>query len=428
MNDILILASVVLLAALFLKAPVYIAILAGSMVYFVLNPDINPIIFAQRTITGTENISLLAIPFFICGGILMNYSGVTARIMDLCGALTGRMPGGLAQVNVLLSTLMGGLSGSNLADAAMEAKMLVPVMEAKGYTKSFSSAVTAASAIITPIIPPGIAMILYGCIADVSIGKLFTSGLGVGILLTSSMMVLVHILSVRAGYKPIRTEVLPAGELGRSLRAAILPLLLPLVIIGGIRAGVFTATEAGTVACVYALSLGLAFKEMKLKHIVASCKETVVSSSSIMLIIAAASVFSWVLTRERVPQAMAEWMIKTIDNKYVFLAAINIVLLFVGMFIEGNASMIVLVPLLHPIAVAYGIDPIQFAMVFILNSAIGCITPPMGTLMFVTCGITHCKTKDFIRDALPYYVLFLAVLALITFVPFFTTGLVHIVY
>ena len=167
---------------------------------------------------------------------------------------------------------------------------------------------------------------------------------------------------------------------------------------------------------------------MKLKHIIASCKETVVSSSSIMLIIAAASVFSWVLTRERIPQAVAEWMIRTIDNKYVFLIVINIVLLFVGMFIEGNASMIVLVPLLHPIAVAYGIDPIQFAMVFILNSAIGCITPPMGTLMFVTCGITHCKTKDFIRDSLPYYVMFLTILALITFVPFFTTGLVNIVY
>lgn len=172
MNSVLALAAIVMLVLLFLKVPVYIAILGGSAVYFILNPDVNSVVFAQQAITGTESISLLAVPFFVCAGVFMNYTGVTKRIMDFCAVITGRMCGGLAQVNVLLSTLMGGLSGSNLADAAMEAKMLVPEMEAKGFSKEFSSVVTAASSMITPLIPPGIAMILYGCIANVSIGKL----------------------------------------------------------------------------------------------------------------------------------------------------------------------------------------------------------------------------------------------------------------
>ena len=178
MSDILILASIVMLALLFLKVPVYIAVLGGSMVYFLLNPDINSIVFAQQAIVGTEKISLLAIPFFVCAGIFMNYTGVTKRIMNFCEVVTGRLPGGLAQVNVLLSTVMGGLSGSNIADAAMESKMLVPEMTKKGFSLEFSSVVTAASSMITPLIPPGIAMILYGCIANVSIGKLFISGIG----------------------------------------------------------------------------------------------------------------------------------------------------------------------------------------------------------------------------------------------------------
>ena len=183
MSNVLLIAAIVMLVLLFLKVPVYISVLGGAMVYFVMNPGVNPIVFAQQAIIGTEKISLLAIPFFVCAGIFMNYTGVTKRIMDFCEVVTGRLPGGLAQVNVLLSTVMGGLSGSNIADAAMEAKMLVPEMTKKGFSLEFSSVVTAASSMITPLIPPGIAMILYGCIANVSIGKLFISGFGVGGLL-----------------------------------------------------------------------------------------------------------------------------------------------------------------------------------------------------------------------------------------------------
>lgn len=426
MNGVLALASIVMLVLLFLKVPVFISVLGGAAIYFVLNPGVNAIVFAQQAITGAESISLLAIPFFVCAGIMMNYTGVTARIMGFCEVLTGRMYGGLAQVNVLLSTLMGGLSGSNLADAAMEAKMLVPEMEKKGFSKEFSTVVTAASAMITPLIPPGIAMILYGCIANVSIGDLFISGIGVGGLLCITMMILVRFVSKKRGYAPLRTTRVSGKEFGAALKPAILPLCLPIIIIGGIRLGLFTATEAGAVAIIYSMLLGVIYHEMRWDDLKRGFKETVCTTSSIMLIVAAAGVFSWVLTKERIPQQLTEWIVATIDNKYIFLLIVNIFLLIVGMFIEGNASMIILVPLLHPIALAYGINEIQFAMTYIFNNAIGALSPPMGTLMFVTCGITGCKTGKFIKEAVPFYALLVFNLLLITYVPAFSTGILSL--
>ena len=427
-NTVLSISAVMMLVFLFLKIPVFISVLAASMIYFVFNPGINQIVFGQKFILGTESSSLLAIPFFVCAGIFMNYSGVTNRIMDFCSILTGRLPGGLAQVNVLLSTLMGGLSGSNLADAAMEAKMLVPEMERKGFSREFSSVVTATSAMITPLIPPGIAMILYGCIANVSIGKLFISGIAVGSVLCITMMILVHVISKKRGYAPLRTTKITPHDLWGALRPALLPLLLPIIIIGGIRLGVFTATEAGSISILYAIFLGLLYKELNLKILLQACKETITTTAGIMLIVSAATVFSWVLTKERVPQQLTAFIISICPNKYVFLICVNIFVLIAGMFIEGNATMIVLVPLLAPVAAQYGINEIQFAMIYIFNSAIGALSPPMGTLMFVTCGITQCKTKDFIREAVPFYIMLVIVLLLLTFCPIVTTGIVDLIY
>lgn len=429
MNEVLILTAVVMLALLFLKMPVYASVLGGSVVYFLLTPNINAIQFAQRAIGGTQNLSLLAIPFFVGSGVLMNYTGVTNRIMNFCTVITGRMNGGLAQVNVLLSTLMGGLSGSNLADAAMEAKLLVPAMEKQGYSKAFSSVLTATTAMITPIIPPGIAMILYGCLVmDVSIGKLFVSGVELGIIMCGTLMLMVSYMSKKRGYLRLREEKLTGKQFVEALRPAALPLCLPIFIIGGIRIGIFTATEAGAGAIVFALILGFVYRELKFKNLCEAIKETVTTTSSIMLIIGAASVFSWILTKEQVPQRLTAWMLSVIDNKYLFLFVVNIFLIIVGMFIEGNASMIILVPLLHPVAVAYGINEIHFAMMYILNCSIGSLTPPMGTLMFVTCGITKCKTKDFIIEAIPFYAWLFVLLMLVTYVPFMTTGLVNLIY
>ena len=421
-------ACILLLVMLFLKVPVYISVLAASAVYFIGNPATNAMIFAQQTLAGAQGLSLLAIPFFVMAGVFMNYTGVTRRIMDCCAALTARMPGGLAQVNILLSTLMGGLSGSSLADAAMEAKMLVPSMEAHGFSKAFSSVITAASGMVVPLIPPGTGLIIYACINNISVGQLFVAGIGPGLFLTVTLMIFTHFLSKKRGYMPMRTTKIPAREKWQAIRPAILPMLLPIIIIGGVRIGVFTANEAGTVAIVYALLLGIGYREMKLGDFAKGCKETVTTTSSIMLIVAAASCFSWILTREQIPQAFANWMINAIDNKYIFLFVVNIFLIIVGMFVEGNASMIVLGPLLHPVALAFGIDPIHFAMVYIFNCTIGAFTPPMGTLMFVTCGITKCPTKDFIKEAIPFYILFFVDVILLTYFPPLSTFLVDLIY
>jgi len=423
-----VLTITILLVFLFLKVPVFISVLAGSATYFFMTGGTLTRMLGQRVISGAESIPLLAIPFFVCAGVFMNYSGVTKRVMGFCNVLTGRMSGGLAQVNILLSTLMGGLSGSNLADAAMESKMLVPEMVKNGFNLSFSTVITAMSSMITPLIPPGIAMILYGSITGVSIGKIFVSGIGAGLLLCAALMIVTAILSKKRGYKPLRTEKLTRKEILPALKEAFFPLCLPIIIIGGIRLGIFTPTEAGSVAIIYSLILGIAYKELTWDYIVKGLKETVATTASIMLIVAAASAFAWVLTRERIPQEFTQFMLTNIHSKNLFLIVVILFLIFVGMFIEGNAALIVLVPLLYPVAKAFGVDDIHFAMVYIFTMACGGVTPPMGTLIFVTCGVTGCKIKDFIKESVPFYFLLFICMLLIAFVPAISIGLVNLIY
>ena len=428
MDSVVILSCVLMLVFLFMKLPVFIAILGAAVTYFFLHPELSSSILVQRILAGSQSIPLLAIPFFVCAGVFMNYTGVTKRIVNFCESIVGNIIGGIGHVTVLVATLMGGLSGSNLADAAMEAKMLVPEMRKRGFSNAFASVLVATSAIITPLIPPGITMIIYGSIANVSIGKLFIAGIGPGLILCVALMLLVGVVSYKRGYRnPHKVDTSPK-RIWTTFKGAFLPLCLPVIIIGGIRIGAFTPTEAGAVAIVYSLFLGLVYREMKLKDIITGLKETVLTSSSIMLIIGAASAFAWVLTRERVPQYCTELFINYLNNAVVFLLIVNLFLLIVGMFIEGNAAMIILVPLLAPLAHHFGIDEIQFAMVVIFNFALGALSPPMGTLMFVTCSITKCPMGTFIKEAVPFYLLLIGCLLLLTFVPAFSTGLVNLIY
>ena len=323
---------------------------------------------------------------------------------------------------------MGGLSGSNLADAAMEAKMLVPEMERRGFSRAFGSVLVATSAIITPLIPPGIAMIVYGSIANVSIGKLFIAGIGPGLLLCVALMLLVSVVSYKRNYRsPVKVDT-SFKRVVKTFRGAFLPLCLPVIIIGGIRIGAFTPTEAGSVAIIYSLILGLIYREMTFKNILEGLKETVLTSGAIMLIVASASAFAWVLTKESVPQFFTNLFIDYMDDKLLFLLCVNIFLLIIGMFIEGNAAMIILVPLLVPLANHFGLNEIHFAMVVIFNFALGALSPPMGTLMFVTCSITKVPMGTFIKEAVPFYILLVACLLLLTFVPSLSTGLVDLIY
>lgn len=422
------LASILMLVFLFMKVPVFIAIAGAAATYFLMHTEVNSVIFAQRILSGSQSIALLAIPFFVCAGVFMNYTGVTKRIVDFCESLVGNIVGGIGHVTVLVATLMGGLSGSNLADAAMEAKMLVPEMEKRGFSKAFGSVLVATSAIITPLIPPGIAMIIYGSIANVSIGKLFVAGIGPGLMLCVLLMMLVAVVSHKRGYKsPVKVDT-SAKRVWQTFKGAFLPLCLPIIIIGGIRIGAFTPTEAGSVAIVYSLFLGAVYREMKFSDILKGLKETVLTSASIMLIIAAASAFAWALTKEKIPQYCTSLFVDHLNSAVIFLLCVNVFLLIIGMFIEGNAAMIILVPLLAPLAHHFGIDEIHFAMVVIFNFALGALSPPMGTLMFVTCSITKCKMGTFIKEAVPFYILLVFALLVLTFCPVFTTGLVNLVF
>ena len=420
---------IVFFVLIFLDTPVFTSILAGSMTYFILGNGVPKLIIAQRFVAGLQSNALLAIPFFVCSGCLMNEAGVTKRLMIFCETVTRKLPGGLAQVNVLLSTLMGGMSGSCLADAAMEAKMLVPEMEKRGHSRDFASAVTASSAMITPIIPPGIGMVVYGALVSVSIGKLFVAGIGPGILLCITMMILVGFICKKRGFEANGEKQKASGkEIWASFKLAFFPLFLIVVILGSIRLGICTPTEAGSVAVIYALVLGLFYRELTIKKIWLVLKETVLTTAGIMMIVGAANTFSWMLTREKIPQALAKWMLSVVDTKVQFLIIVNIFLLIVGMLVEGNASMIVLCPLLAPIALSYGIDPVQFGIIVVFNLGIGNLTPPMGTLMFVTCGITGTKVKDFIRECIPFYIQAAVCLILITFIPGFTLWLVNLLF
>ena len=426
----IVLSAIILLVLLFLNVPVFAAITGACVAYTLANPSsgITAILAMQREISGMQSVAMLAIPFFVATGALMNYCGITDRMLRFCKVLTGHMYGGLGQVNIALSTLMGGMSGSSLADAAMEAKLLVPDMRKSGYPNGFASAITAASSMITPLIPPGIAAIIYGSVTGASIGRLFVAGIVPAIILCASMMVVVSLYSRRHGIPRLREKRASGKELWDAFKPAVLPLCLPIIIIGGIRFGIFTPTEAGAIAIFYALLLGIIYREIRLDNILTCIKETVSTTASIMLIVGAATCFSWILTWENVPQNMTTFLISLCHNRYLFLLLVNLFLLVVGMFIEATAAQIVLAPMLAPVAVAFGIDPIHFGMVFIFNMAIGSLTPPMGNLMFVTCGVTKCTTEEFIKGCRVFYLLLFLVLMLMSYLPFVTTWLPNLVY
>ncbi|EGO8358846.1 TRAP transporter large permease [Escherichia coli] len=417
-------ACIVLLFLFMINTPIFISVMVAILIYFFMDGDISPLIAIQRIIGAGENVTLLAIPFFILLGNLLNYTGITHRMLRFTEVLSGHYPGGLAQSNVLLSTMMGGLSASNLADCAMLSKMLVPEMTKLGYSKSFSTAVTAAGSLITPIIPPGIALIIYGFVADVSIGKMFMAAIIPGLLCCVALMVTIYLISKKRGYMPARDHGPTCRELWETGKGATSALILILVIIGGIRFGIFTPTEAGAIAVVFVIIIGTVFyREMTLKDIGASLLETARSTAGVMLIIMTCSALAWVLTNEQIAQDVAVMMTGFSDNPYVFLLIVNLVLLFLGMFIEGNAAIIVLVPLLMPTVRMLGIDPIHFGVMMILNLAIGCLTPPMGTVMFVATSITGTKIADFIREVMPLFLALVIVLLMITFIPALTTFL-----
>ncbi|MCG8480555.1 MAG: TRAP transporter large permease [Spirochaetales bacterium] len=419
----------IMFVLLVFEVPVAFSIFISTLSYFFFFSDLPLMIAVQRIGEGLSSYALLAIPFFIMAGIFMNHSGISKRLLAFSGILTGHMKGGLAQVNIVLSTLMGGLSGSNIADAAMNSKIVVPFMLRRGYSKGFSAAVTAASSLITPIIPPGIALIVYGYINNVSIGRLFLAGVLPGLFMCVSMMVLVDRLSAIRGYLPERTEKAGLREIFSGMQAAAVAFILPVIIIVGIRFGVFTPTEAGAIAVAFALFIGaVVYRELNLRRFRAGLVESVLASANVLFIIGVSYGFSKFLTWEQLPQQVASFIATTIESRTLFLIIVNVILIILGMFIEGNAILIVISPLLVGAARAIGIDLVHFGIVFILNAAIGTITPPLGTVMFTTCTIIKVPVREFVRDVVPFWLVLFISLMLVTFVPQISLFLPNLVF
>ena len=399
--------------------PIWLAILGGSLPYFIFLQPMLPIqIAVQRVIAVTEGTSYLAIPFFITAGAIMNYAGISSRLLDLADGLVGHLTGGLGHVNVLLSVMMGGISGSAAADAAMEAKILVPEMKKRGYDENFCAAVTIASSLITPIIPPGMGLIIFAFATQISVGRMFAAGYVPGLLCMILMMGYVYYVSKKNGYKGSREKMAPVKEIVKLLLNSFWALLIPFGILLGLRGGMFTATEAGAICAFYSLVVGIfIYKEIKWKHFWPIIKESVLGTSTVMILICGAGALSYFMTYERVPQAFAEFMLSANLNKWTLILLTNIILLIIGMFMEGGPAMVILGPLLMPIAIKLGIDPIQFGIMFVFNLGIGNMSPPFGIVLYQVIGLMGLRFSEVCKAIIPFLIIMLIVLAVIATCP-----------
>jgi len=410
---------ILVLVLYFLGVPVAYALFGASIFYFTFFDAGMPAdLVLQKFITATASFPLLAIPFFIMAGSVMNYAGISKKLMAMASVLTGHLAGGLAQVNILLSTLMGGVSGSANADAAMQSKMLVPQMVKHGYSPAFASAITAASSAISPVIPPGIVLILYALIAQVSVAKMFIAGYVPGLLMAASLMIMVGFIAKRRGYKPETKTRASLKQVIQQFAQSIWALALPVGIIIGLRFGLFTPTEAGAMAVLAATLIGtLIYKELNKSHFIPILKDTIYGTGSVTLIIVAASVFGYYMIWEQIPQTLTQSLLDFTSNKYLMLAILNILLLILGMMLEGSAAMLIVAPLVVPVAVQLGIDPIHFGAVVIVNIMIGGITPPFGSMMFTTCSVTKVPISQFVKEVWPLILALISALLIVTYVP-----------
>lgn len=420
----------VILVILFLIGfPIGFALMLCVIPYFAMASGTPMDVVIQRFISSTESTSLLAVPFFITAGSIMNYSGITSRLLDLCDVLVGHISGGLGHVNILLSTLMGGLSGSCAADAAQETKILVPEMVRRGYDKPFCAAVTASSSLITCIIPPSIGLVVYAYCTDTSVGKMLAAGYLPGLLMMVGLMLLVAFLAKKRSYPPSRQTRAGLGEILRALAGSLWALGLPVILIVGLRLGIFSAAEGGAVVAAYALFVGLfVYRELPLRKLPEIMRDAVRSTCSVMLVMCAANIFSYYLSWERIPQKISALLAMYATNPTFFLLLVTVLFLIIGMFMDGTTAMIILAPIFAPIATSLGIDMVQFGVVLVVNCAIGAITPPFGVVIYLIAPMMKMRVDDFIRELMPFIGVLVAVLLLLVFFPGLCTWIPNLIY
>jgi tripartite ATP-independent transporter DctM subunit len=402
-----------------LSVPIGVSLGLSAVLYLLVGGE-SLVSVAQRAVVGTDSFLLLAVPFFVLAGNLMNTGGVTQRLFGFASAVMGRFRGGLGQANVLGSMIFAGMSGSAVADAAGMGTIEINAMREHGYDDDFSVAVTAASAVIGPIIPPSVNMVVYAFLAEVSVGRMFLAGFVPGVLMGISLMVLVHVYAVRRGYPKGRP--MTWRELGASFLRALPAMLTPVILLGGMMAGVFTPTEAAVVAALYAMLLGIfGYRALTWRSFYEVCVGTARVTGSTMFIIAMASLFAWVMAREQIPQTAAAQVLSVTSNEYLVLLLVNLLLLLAGCFIDAVSAMIILVPVLLPLQQQLGLDPIQFGLVVVLNLTLGNLTPPVGMVLYVVSTVARVSVDRVVRATWPFLIPLVVVLGLITYVPRFVT-------
>ena len=420
-----------LFAAVFLflitGVPVAISLGGASLLFVLITGKVPDLVVVHRMVNGVDSFPLLAVPFFILAGSLMNAVGITNRIFAFATACVGWMHGGLGHVNIGASVIFAGMSGAAVADAGGLGTIEIKAMRDAGYDADFSVGVTAASSTIGPIIPPSLPMVIYGVMASASIGQLFAAGFIPGLLMAAALMLMVGWYAHRRDYP--RDASFSIKVLGYTFKRAIMSLMTPIIIVGGILTGWFTPTEAATAAVAWALFLGLVwYRTLNLRRLVHVSMETIETTAIILLIVAGASIFAWLLTSNRVTEHFVALITGFTDNKFMVLIILNLILFVVGFFMETVAAITILVPVLLPLAVQVGVDPVHFGVIMVLNLMIGLLTPPVGMVLYVLSRVSGVSFERCTQATLPFLIPLVTVLLLITFVPQFSMWLPTLIY
>ncbi|MCP1199577.1 TRAP transporter large permease [Notoacmeibacter sp. MSK16QG-6] len=406
-----------------LQVPISISMLAGALLWMLLDGGLPISIVAQRMAPSLDSFPLLAVPLFVLAGNLLNRSGIAERIFEFAGNLVGHIRGGLAHVNILASLIFSGMSGVAQADAAGLGTVEIKAMKKAGYSSEFSAAITAVSAIIGPIIPPSVIMVIYAVLAGVSVADLFLAGIVPGLILTLALSVTTYLIAFRQGDKMPRSPRASFSMVASSFWRALPGLLAPTILIAGLLLGIATPTELGAIIVLYAVLLGLIYGELKLRDIKLCLADTVITTGVLLFIIAAAAPFAWLIAVLNVPQHLAGGITGLTTDFVLTLLLINVGLLIAGLFIETTAILIVAVPALLPIAMQIGLDPVQFGVMIVFNLMIGTLTPPFGIILFIMMDIAKVRLFPLMRQVTPFYASLFGMLGLITFVPTVTLWL-----